>query len=107
MKKSVLLSLFVFPGFGHFYLKKYITATLLSGIAFIALFFLMGDIFQRATTIVHEILAGNIGMNIDSIRLAITQQETSTIITTATYIFISCWVISVIDAYRIEKSLQL
>jgi len=49
--KAVLLSVFVFPGAGHFFLKKPIHGLILISISLVALVIVINDIMSKAMTL--------------------------------------------------------
>jgi len=104
--KSALLSAFVFPGIGHFYLKRYITGAVLAGAAFIALYFMITTALERAQQIVDKIQRGEIQPDIAVITELIAKQPIGTearLTTIATAVLIIAWLVGVVDAYRIGR----
>lgn len=112
MKKSsraALLSMFILPGAGHFYLKKYwrgflITLIVMSCLAFI--------IWSATITALHylegaagTIQDGTAGMS--EISKIAGQTSTSNPYNDAVlYILVIVWIFAVIDAYRIGKKMH-
>jgi ABC-type glycerol-3-phosphate transport system permease component len=104
--KSALLSAFVFPGTGHFYLKRHITGAVLAGTAFIALYFMITTALERAQQIVDKIQSGEIQPDIAVITELVAKQPTGTdaqLTTIATAVLIIAWLVGVVDAYRIGR----
>ncbi len=58
--KAALLSAFVFPGVGHFLLKKYIPGTVLAGTAFAGLYLLIAKTVETALQIAEKIQSGEV-----------------------------------------------
>ncbi len=104
--KAALLSAFVFPGTGHFYLKKYVTGTLLAGIALASLYLMISRMVERALLIVDKIQSGEVPLDITAIAELLSKQPDGTdtqlyIITWTLFIF--SWFIAVADSYRIGR----
>ncbi|WP_076411993.1 DUF6677 family protein [Shewanella sp. UCD-KL12] len=104
MNKAItasLLSAFVCPGAGHFYLKKYNTATLISACSLTGLVYLLYQAVERAKEISEQILSGAVPLDISVITKLITEQPANgQYVTLATWVFILGWAIGVFDAYR-------
>ena len=77
-KKAILLSILVFPGAGHFFLKKYVSAILLMSIAFSSFYYLTVKMFERSQAITEQIQRGEINTNL----MEITQRVTTPFPTT-------------------------
>lgn len=104
--KSALLSAFVFPGTGHFYLKRHITGAVLAGTAFIALYFMITTALERAQQIVDKIQSGEIQPDIVVITELVAKQPTGTdarLTTIATAVLVIAWLVGVVDSYRIGR----
>jgi hypothetical protein len=102
--KAALLSAFIFPGVGHFFLKKYVQGLLLAGIATVCLYLLLVTTIAVAQEISDKILSGEISMDIVRITEAISiQLANSSIqqINITTSLFFICWLVSIIDSYRL------
>lgn len=109
MKKSLkaaLLSAFVCPGCGHFYLKKPTTGKLLLVTTIATLCFLLWHAYQRAQLISQQILNGEIPLELNAIYSAVTQAPVGNealYINIATMGFILAWLVGILDAYRLGK----
>lgn len=53
--KAALLSAFIFPGIGHFLLRKYMRGAVLAGAAFAGLYFLIARTVETALQITGKI----------------------------------------------------
>lgn len=107
--KATILSLFVFPGAGYFYLKKNIMGFVITVIVLGCLAVLFSSIFSIAQTIAEQILYGQINADISSITSEIHSQLNaidSTAINRATWLMVLCWVFSAIDCYRIGTKMK-
>lgn len=108
MKKSTkvtLLSALVFPGLGHFLLKKYIIA-----FAFILSFsyLLLGvisEVLDKTQQVMDSIIRGDISMDVSAIRQALIEQGVleSSDLSISTFLLLIIWVIAAFDAYRLAK----
>jgi hypothetical protein len=104
--KAVLLSAFVFPGLGHIYLKKYIPGVVLLGTSLAGSYYLISKTVENALQIVEKIQGGNIQPDITAITELVTKQSTGTdsqLVNIATIIIFICWIIGIIDSYRVGK----
>lgn len=108
MKKPInvtLLSLLIFPGIGHLFLKKYALA-----IAFICSFgyllmSLVVEIHDKTQELANSIIRGDIPLNIEQISKAIIESDVlnNPTISSMSYILMLIWVLAAFDAYRIAK----
>ena len=102
--KAVLLSALVFPGAGHFFLKKYITSAVLVSAALGSLYYLITKAVERALQITEKIQSGDIRPDVVAIAEMVSKQPTGTeaqLLNIATAAFIICWLIGIIDSYRV------
>ena len=101
--KAVLLSALVFPGAGHFFLKKIVFGVALVGIALVALSILASHAVNKALHIVDKIQSGEVQLDITVVTELISQQPMGAeaqAINIATVILITVWLVGVIDSYR-------
>ena len=101
--KAVLLSAFVFPGFGHFVLKKYKHGIVLAGISFAGIYYLASKAVEKALQIAEKIQSGDIQLNAEVITELVSKQATGTeaqLLDVVTYAIIICWLIGIIGSYR-------
>ncbi len=109
MKKSMkaaLLSAFVFPGVGHMYLKKYISGVILISASFIGIYLMISKTIESALQIVAQIQNGSVEPDIAAIielvsKLPIETGSGAHLIDIASAIFVICWIIGIIDSYRV------
>ncbi len=105
--KAALLSALVFPGVGHFFLKKYISATVLAGAAVGGIYYLLMIMVERAVQITAKIQTGEIPLNVAGITELVSKQSTGAeaqLQNIATAIFIICWLIGIVDSYRVGRA---
>ncbi|WP_297896810.1 hypothetical protein [Shewanella sp.] len=106
MKKAFtagLLSAFIAPGSGHFYLKHKRTALVFFALAVISLVLLLSQIYQVAQVIALDIQNGILPLDIGVISAEITQQTQTTIANASEllYGFILCWLVALLDSVRL------
>jgi len=102
--KAALLSAFVFPGVGHIFLKKYISGVTLVGASFAAIYYLISKAVERALQIAEKIQSGDVQLDITEITELVSKQSIGTeahLLNIATAAFIICWLIGIIDSYRV------
>ncbi len=102
--KAALLSALVCPGAGHFYLKKRLVGGLLASTALVAIYFLVSQALERAFEISEQIQRGEVQLDAQTISELLSAQSSGTdmqLLNMATSAFIICWLIGIIDAYRI------
>lgn len=112
MRKStqaLLLSALVFPGCGHFLLKKYPTAAILFVTAAAGTYFLIEQAITKAQGIAEKIQRGEVALDIDAITALVTSPATEEValrLSIATYALILSWIIAIVDSYRIGRSVS-
>ena len=103
--KAALVSALVFPGLGHMYLKKYFNGLILFGISFASIFYMSAKIVQSSRQIIEKIQSGAAQPDIASIMELVARQQNqadgSHIFDIATAIFLLCWLVGIIDSYRV------
>ena len=108
MKKTVkviLLSLLVFPGAGHLFLKKYaIAAAFFVSFAYI-LIGLIKDIHEKTQKIMNSVVNGDIPMDISAITEALIDNGVlnNSNMSTMSGLLLFIWLFSAFDAYRIAN----
>lgn len=106
--KAALLSMLVFPGVGHLYLKRYIPGLLLSIGAATATVFILTSAVQTALEVVQMIQDGTVPPEAGSITVLVSQRshadENSTNI--AMIALFALWVIGILDAFRVGRTLE-
>jgi hypothetical protein len=107
--KAMWLSALVFPGSGHWLLKKYKTAGVLIVSAGAAVYFLVDYTLTKAHSIAEKIETGEVGLDINRIMALITAPpppELATYLSIATYVLMISWIIGIVDCYRIGTKLK-
>jgi hypothetical protein len=107
--KALLYSALIFPGGGHFLLRRYVPGSLLAGVAFACLVVLVMHAIEAAQKVSEQILLGEIPLDIGLIREAITTQAAAAetpLTTIATWLLVACWIVAAIDAWRLGRREQ-
>jgi len=102
--KAALLSGLVFPGIGHMVLKKYLRGSALIISALIASSIIVTVVIQRALTIVDRINSGDIPVETGAIAEMVsnsTNGADSLIENISVIVLGVCWLIGIIDSYRL------
>ena len=102
--KAALLSGLVFPGIGHMVLKQYLRGSALMISALIASSVIVTVVIQRALTIVDRINSGDIPVETGAIAEMVsnsTNGADSLIENISVIVLGACWLIGIIDSYRL------
>lgn len=106
--KAALISAFVFPGCGHFYLKSKIRGAVFAVLSAGCLYVLMTFAMDIAKDISEKILSGDIPLDIGSLMAEISSQlggsagEAPNI---ASLLLLGCWGIAIIDSFMLGRKL--
>ena len=101
--KAALFSAFVFPGSGHFLLKKHVRGTLLAGVTCVCAWVLLPIALEKAQEISFKIQSGEIPLDISRIMdevSKLTASSSTQQADVATYLLVICWLVGIVDAYR-------
>jgi len=104
--KAALLSAFVFPGAGHLYLKRYFPGAVLFSVSLGAIYFIVSKMVDRAFQLVEKIQNGTVELNAANIMQLVSQQAAENkgnLLGTVSAIFIICWLLGIIDSYRVGR----
>lgn len=104
--KGVLLSGLIFPGLGQIALKRYPRGIALILVVLAALALMIVTAVQEAYAILENIEAGGGTPDTETIRQAAEQAAAasdSMVIPAMALLILICWVIGIIDAYRIGR----
>jgi hypothetical protein len=107
--KAALLSGLIFPGIGHIVLKQYLRGSVLMLFALVALSVIVTRIYQRALTIVDRINSGDIPVDTGAIAELVSNSTSgaeSFIDNIAVIVLGACWLIGIIDSYRLGVALE-
>ena len=101
--KAVLLSALVFPGAGHFFLKKRISGAILAVASLAAFYLIVSNMLERAQQIVDKILSGEVNPDEAAIAELLSRQPVgseSQLLDIAWIVLIISWSIGIVDSYR-------
>jgi len=104
--KAALISAFIFPGFGHFYVKNKLRGAVFVLFAVACLYVLMTYVLNIANEISERILSGQISLELSGLIAEITSQlntSTGNFPNIASFLLLSCWVIAIIDSFIIGR----
>ena len=105
--KAALLSAFIFPGVGHFYLKKYWRGLAIMFIALSGLGFMVWSVaapaFNHLDSFMLKMQGGNTSLQEISDVVGLTTLTTAPYYDAVFYIIVCLWIFAVIDAYKIGK----
>jgi len=107
--KSALLSALVLPGAGHFFLQKKLAGGVLAGISCLALISLISTALEKAREIADQIVNSGVAVSTQEIfELAQVSANSSGLheMNLATTVLFACWVVGIIDAYRVGRKLE-
>jgi hypothetical protein len=107
--KAALISAFVFPGCGHFYLKSNLRGAVFTLFSAGCLYVLISFAVKIANDISERILSGDIPLDASSLMAEISSQlngiagEAPNI---ASLLFLGCWVVAIIDSFIIGRKVS-
>jgi hypothetical protein len=104
--RAVLLAALVFPGAGHFFLKRKAMAWILVLTSSACLYQLIVSAVVTANSISDKIMHGKIPLDVEQISAAVSTElatKGGIMLSVASWILLGCWLIGILDAYRIAK----
>lgn len=106
--KAALLSCLVFPGAGHFYLKRFALGVLLSFGAAVAVYFVVLGAMSAAFAVAEKIQSGGVPLDVKTIAELVSEQTRTgeDISNSALILLIVSWLIGIFDSYRIGRALE-
>ncbi|WP_018506577.1 DUF6677 family protein [Thiobacillus thioparus] len=106
---AVLLSALVLPGAGHLYLKHYPRGIALIAISLACLWIFMDRAMQQASIVLDQVASEVGAVDVGQLSNLVTQTSNgpdSLVVTAASLVLAGCWVIGIVDAYRIARNQQ-
>lgn len=104
--KAVLLSALVFPGTGHFSLKKPVHGTILVVVTLVCLYFLFSTAVTISNDLGAQIQTGEMAYDQEQIKEVVTEKLASgdyQYLSIAGLVFMACWIFAVIDSFRLGR----
>jgi hypothetical protein len=102
MKRSkgaaALLSALIFPGVGQWYLYRRRLALLFAVPALVAGFVYLNFALEEANAVAGQVLSGAVALDPAAIAAKVEAQPTSWAVTLSGWVFVLCWVGSVLEA---------
>lgn len=100
---AVLLSALALPGAGHLYLRHFRLGIALMAISLACLWIIGDSVIQQASVVLESL--GSEGGAIDAGHVSdlLTQTSSSSASTVATFVLAGCWLVGIVDAYRLAK----
>lgn len=110
MRKSIKATLFsalIFPGSGHFLLRKHVRGALLAGISIVCLYILVSSAVMIAQQVNDALLSGQIPLDTARIADEVSRRSDSgdaLSVSLATYALLACWLVGIVDAWRVGRA---
>jgi len=107
--KAALFSALIFPGSGHFLLKKHVRGVLLAGVSILCIWALLSVAIEKAQEISLKIQSGEIPLDIARITDEVTKQTIggdTQLAEVATYLLVACWLVGIVDSFRVGRLLD-
>jgi len=104
---AVLLSALVLPGAGHLYLKHFGRGIALIAISLACLWIFVDRVMQQVSTVLEKLESDGGALDAGQISALVSQTSTgsgNTVVTVATLVLAGCWVVGVVDTYRLGKA---
>ncbi|OGU54106.1 MAG: hypothetical protein A2199_12520 [Hydrogenophilales bacterium RIFOXYA1_FULL_63_33] len=106
---AVLLSALVLPGAGHLYLKHYPRGIALIAISLACLWVFVDRAMQQASIVLDQVASEGGAVDVGRLSDLVAQTSNgpgSLVVTVASLVLAGCWVIGIVDAYRIARNQQ-
>jgi len=108
--KAAIYSALIYPGGGHFLLRRFAPGIAFAGVATACLLVLLFRVMEIAQSIADRILTGEIPYDIGRIHAEISLGALaagSPEVSIATWLLVACWIIAAIDAFRLGRQRDL
>lgn len=104
---AVLLSALVLPGAGHLYLKHYPRGIALIAASLVCVWVIIDSAMRQASLVLDQLDIEGGALDAGQLSALATQTSSGSGDTIATLVLAGCWVIGMVDAYRLgNKSLN-
>ena len=107
--KAALFSALLFPGSGHFLLRKHIRGALLAGISIACLLLLVSTAVEIAQQVSDGMLSGRIPLDPARITDEVSKRianSGSLRASLSTYLLLACWLVGIVDSWRVGRLLD-
>lgn len=101
--KAALLSALVYPGVGQLLYQAYWRAFLLVAVFSVAVYYYVKEVVSKYQPLIDKVTSGEVGLNSQALAFEISKNPIildPQLVSTLTYILITCWLVGIIDAYR-------
>ena len=108
--KAGLISAFIFPGCGHFYLKSKLRGAIFTLFSAACLYVLLTFLVNIANDISDRIISGDIPLELNSLMTEISSQlsgSASGSSNIAMLLLLSCWGMAIIDSIIVGRKLAV
>ena len=102
--KAALLSALVYPGVGQLIYQAYWRAFLLIAGFSVTLYYYIEEVVSKYQPLVDKVKSGEVALNSQALAVEMSKNPIildPQLVSTLTYILISCWLVGIIDAYRL------
>jgi hypothetical protein len=100
---AALMSALVFPGTGHFYLRRPVRACLFLLPALGSALVYFGDAASRASDLVDQVMAGRVAPDAAAMAAKLDASSGSAFVTACGWIFVLCWIGSIVDSFIVGR----
>ena len=104
--KAALLSALIYPGAGHFALKKHLIGAIFAGVFSVLLLLTLQEVYAMAQCIANDIVNTRGGASFDDILAAVKHPSAHcAALGQYQYIYLMSviWFLSIVDAYRLGR----
>ena len=105
--KAVLFSVLVFPGTGHYMLRRWIRGFLFMLPTLLAFGYYIGYEVDRAMVAVDQILSGELSPDAASIEQMLSEEppvDKALLLSIAKWLIPICWIVAAVDAYFLGRA---
>ncbi len=101
---AVLLSALVLPGAGQIYLKRYRRGMVLIAISLACLWVFVDSAMQQAAAVLQRLELDGGALDAGQLSDLASQTASGSGSTVATFVLAGCWLVGIVDAYRLGKN---
>ena len=100
--KAAMMSLFIYPGVGQFFLKKYISSGIFIILFSIPFLWTLFDVYEKTNLLMKNIIENSLPLDIATLSEVFSSlvSEQTQILDIKALIMMIIWLLSTIDAYR-------
>jgi len=100
--KAAMMSLFIYPGAGQLFLKKYLNASVFITLFSIPFLWTLFDVFEKTNFLMQNIVENNLPLDIVTLTEMFSDlvSEQTQIFDNKALLMMIIWLLSTVDAYR-------